>query len=207
MEIKTYVTGPIQVNTYVLKDDISKEAVIIDVGGNFATIRKETENDGYKIKYILCTHGHFDHILGIAQDKTPDIPVYVNEKDKIHYENLVQTLTDWGFAAHDLSFKPTHYIEDNTNLSIGSFPIKIFHTPGHSKGSVSYYVDGKLFSGDALFLESIGRTDTIDGDYGELISSIKNKLLTLPDNTKVYPGHGPSTTIQNEKLNNPYLGD
>ena len=205
MKTETFVTGPIQVNTYVLKDEKSKEAVIIDVGGNFSQIKKEVENSGYKIKYILCTHGHFDHVLGLAQEKCPDIPIYVNEKDKIHYENLVQTLTTWGFAAQHLSFKPTHYINDYTKLSIGNYPIEIIHTPGHSKGSVSYYVDGNLFSGDALFLESIGRTDFIDGDYEELINSIKTKLLILPDDTKVYPGHGPSTTIQNEKRNNPYL--
>ncbi|MBQ3641666.1 MBL fold metallo-hydrolase [bacterium] len=153
----------------------------------------------------MCTHGHFDHVLGIAESEECDIPVYVNEKDKIHYENLLNTLTTWGFPSKKCDFRPTHFIDENTALSIGEYSIKIFETPGHSKGSVSYYVDGNLFCGDALFCESIGRTDFIDGDYDELITSIKSKLLTLPTDTKVYPGHGPSTTIQNEKLNNLFL--
>ena len=205
MKIETYVTGPIQVNTYVIKDESSKEAIIIDVGGNFKQIKNEIEKSGYKLKCILCTHGHFDHVLGLAQENVEEIPIYINEKDKVHYENIVQTLTVWGFAAQNLSFKPTHFITDSTNITLGNTEIKILNTPGHSKGSVSYYINGNLFSGDALFAESIGRTDFVDGDYEELIKSIKSQLLVLPEETKVYPGHGPATTIKSEKKNNPYL--
>ena len=101
--------------------------------------------------------------------------------------------------------KPTSYIDEKTSLFLGNNKIEIFSTPGHSKGSLSYYIDGKVFTGDALFYRSIGRTDFYDGDFDELITSIKSKLFTLPDDTKVYPGHGPSTTISDEKKYNQYL--
>ena len=114
-------------------------------------------------------------------------------------------MQQWGFPSSIGTLKPTKFIDEHTDLTIGDTKIQIFETPGHSKGGLCYYVDGKLFSGDTLFLDSIGRADFIDGDIDSLISSIKNKLLPLPEDTIVYPGHGPKTTIKHEKLNNPYL--
>lgn len=207
MDLKTYVTGPIQVNTYALLDNDVKEAVLIDVGGEFESIKKELDELGYKIKFILNTHGHFDHVMGEieVQQKYPEIPIYINKEDEAHFVSLEEELKMWGFNVCVEPLKPTMFIDETTSLKIGNHDIKVLHTPGHSKGSLSYYVDGKLFSGDALFLRSIGRTDFYDGDYDELITSIKTKLLTLPEETKVYPGHGPSTTIASEKKYNQYL--
>lgn len=207
MNLKIYETGPLQVNTYVLTDNDTKEAVLIDVGGSFYEIKKQLDKDGFIIKYILNTHGHFDHVMGEieVQQNYPDIPIYIHKEDVSHFSRLERELQLWGFNTKIEPLKPTKFIDETTQLKIGDFDIKIFYTPGHSKGSLSYYVDGMLFSGDALFYRSIGRTDFYDGDYDELISSIKTKLLTLPDYTKIYPGHGISTTVADEKKYNQYL--
>lgn len=207
MKLDIAITGPIQVNTYILKDEETKEAVLIDVGGSFNEIKEELDKEGYTIKYILNTHGHFDHVLGEVevQEKYSEIPIYINEKDSCHYAKLQEELKMFGFQVSTEPLKPTKFIDETTALTIGKKTIQVFETPGHSGGSLSFYVDGKVFTGDALFYRSIGRTDFYDGDYDQLINSIKTKLLTLPDETKVYPGHGPSSTIANEKKHNPYL--
>jgi len=207
MELKIYTTGPLQVNTYVLKDESSKEAVIIDLGGSFEEIKSGLDKEGYRIKYILNTHGHFDHIFGEPEvmEKYPEIPVLINKEDESHYSRLEHEALAWGFKTDYSALKPTQYIDENSHIEIGGKQIKIFATPGHSKGSLSYYIDNKLFSGDALFCLSIGRTDFPDGDYDTLIKSIKEKLLPLPDDTQVYPGHGFSSDMGNERTNNPYL--
>lgn len=207
MKIDIFTTGPYEVNTYILKDEETKEAVLIDVGGSFNEIKKSLDKDGYEIKYILNTHGHFDHILGEieVQKNFPNIPIYISEKDKFHCDKLKDQLNLFGFKMEIEPLKPTKFIDETTELKIGNNTIKILETAGHSAGGLSFYVDGKAFTGDALFYGSIGRTDFFDADYDQLITSIKTKLLTLPDETKVYPGHGPSSTIANEKKHNPYL--
>lgn len=207
MELDIKITGPIQVNTYILKDDETKEAVLIDVGGSFDEIKKELDEQGYTIKYILNTHGHFDHVLGEAevQQNNPEIPIYMHADDIPHLERLKEEMSYFGLRSNSQPLVIKNFIDEKSNLYIGKHKIEIFHTPGHSKGSLSYYVDNKLFSGDALFFRSIGRTDFYDGDYDTLIDSIKTKLLSLPEDTKVYPGHGPNTTIKDEKKYNTYL--
>ena len=207
MNLNIYHTGPLEVNTYVLTDDNTKEAVIIDICGDFKKIKNALDEGGYNLKFILNTHGHFDHILGEleVQKEFPDIPIYIHKDDMPHLLNIKDELKMWGFNNNTETLTPSKFIDEADRLQIGNYKITILHTPGHSKGSLSYYVDGKLFSGDALFYNSIGRTDFFDGDYEELIKSIKEKLLTLPEETIVYPGHGPSTKIRNEKFSNPYL--
>lgn len=208
MQLEIKQTGPLEVNTYILKDEESKEAVLIDVGGSFEEIKVNLEKEGYTIKFILNTHGHFDHVLGETeiQEKYPNIPIYMNKDDISHFKRLKDEMSYFGIpfkGKEPLNLET--FIDENSELYIGKNKIQIFHTPGHSKGSLCYYVDGKLFSGDALFFRSIGRTDFYDGDYDTLIASIKTKLLQLPDETNVYPGHGPKTTIQYEKTYNTYL--
>lgn len=207
MKLDIIQTGPLDVNTYILKDEKTKETVLIDVGGSFDKIYDILSSEGYKINCILNTHGHFDHVLGQVDipQKYPDIKIYVNEADKRHYTNLSQTLEVWGIYENVKPLIPSCNIDENTQIKIGDEQIKVFKSPGHSAGSVSYFVDGKLFCGDTLFAGSIGRTDFIDGNYDDLISSIKHVFFALPDYTEVFPGHGPSTTISEEKNNNPYL--
>lgn len=207
MNLKIYHTGPLEVNTYLLTDEDSKEAVLIDVGGNFSEIKKEIDEKGYKLKFILNTHGHFDHLLGESEANKlcPNIPIYMHKDDMYHLKDIEEEMRYFRLNANPEPLKITDYIDENSSLSIGNKSIKILHTPGHSKGSLSYYVDGRVFSGDALFQRSIGRTDLFGGDFDTLINSIKTKLLTLNDETTVYPGHGPSTTIRDEKKYNIYL--
>lgn len=208
MQLEIKQTGPLEVNTYILKDEESKEAVLIDVGGSFNEIKSNLDKDGYNIKFILNTHGHFDHVLGESEIQTnsPNIPIYMHKGDITHFERLKEEMEY--FRVPFKGKEPLtldSFIDENSELYIGKHKIQIFYTPGHSKGSLCYYVDGKLFSGDALFYRSIGRTDFYDGDYDTLINSIKTKLLALPDDTTVYPGHGPKTTIKSEKIHNSYL--
>ena len=202
MIVKKFLTGIFQVNTYLIADEETKEAVLIDLGGNFDSVYKEIQKDGLNLKYILNTHGHFDHISGEkeAQDKA-NIPVYIHENDKFLVDSLEMALVSHGFPV----VKPpeiTGYIDESSYLKIGNIPIKVIETPGHSKGSVCFLAQNSLFSGDTLFLESIGRTDLIGGDFEEIKNSVLNKLLTLPEDTIVYPGHDDSTTIARERVYN-----
>ena len=207
MKLEIVQTGPIDVNTYILMDEESKEAILIDVGGEFENIKKELDSKEYKINFILNTHGHFDHVLGEveAQQKYAEIKILMHKDDIPHILNMKQEMQYFGMNYKTDSLTLNDFIDENSSLFIGKNKIQIFHTPGHSKGSLSFYVDGKVFTGDALFYGSIGRTDFYDGDYDTLIESIKTKLLSLPEETIVYPGHGPHTTIQKEKKTNPYL--
>lgn len=207
MKLEIALTGPLQVNTYILKDEVSKEAVVIDIGGEFEEIKRNLDEQGYKINFILNTHGHFDHILGEIeiQEKYPEIPIYMHKDDLPHLSNMQQEMQYFGCNSENNQLKLDKFIDENSQLFIGSNRIEILYTPGHSKGSLSYYVDGKVFTGDALFFRSIGRTDFYDGDYDTLINSIKTKLFVLPDDTRVYPGHGPHSLIKDEKKLNSYL--
>ena len=207
MKLEIAQTGPLEVNTYILMDEESKEAVLIDVGGEFENIKNDLDKKGYKIKFILNTHGHFDHVLGEVeiQQKYPEIQILMHKDDTSHFSRLQEEMQYFGINYKTEPLKLNEFIDENSTLFIGKNKIEIFYTPGHSKGSLSFYVDGKLFTGDALFYSSIGRTDFYDGDYDTLISSIKTKLLVLPEETIVYPGHGPHTTIKKEKNTNPYL--
>ena len=129
----------------------------------------------------------------------------MHKDDTPHFSRLQEEMQYFGINYPTAPLKLNEFIDENTTLFIGKNRIEIFHTPGHSKGSLSFYVDGKVFTGDALFYSSIGRTDFYDGDYDTLIESIKTKLLVMPDETIVYPGHGSYTTIKKEKNSNPYL--
>lgn len=202
LKIKQYQTGPLSVNTYLVCDDVSKECIIIDLGGEIDKIYKDIKEFGGDLKYILNTHGHFDHIWGEkeAQEKY-NIPIYVH-KDDLEMVNNLETYTKlWGFPLQRPPKAVCAFDETTNNLTIGDKKIKIFHTPGHTKGGSCFLIENNLFSGDTLFFNSIGRTDLEGGSYSELINSIKTKLLPLDENTIVYPGHGPKTTIKSEKRN------
>jgi len=202
LKFKRYITGPIQVNTYLLYDETSHEAILMDVGGSVEDIVKDIKDLELNVKGIYNTHGHFDHIMG-AKDVQEALGCgfYVNEKDSLFVENLLSQLRFYGLE----SVMPPHidgYIDENTELSVGGSKIKIIETPGHTQGGVCFLVDDMLFSGDTLFLESIGRTDLPGGDYTTLQKSIREKLFTLSDNVKVFPGHDDATSIEHEKKYN-----
>ena len=198
MIIKTIPAGSLQANCYIVMDEETKEAVVMDPGGDAEWIIKEIETLGANIKYILLTHAHADHDGGVVDlKKKYDVPVYMHKEEEMYMEkdNFV-----FGKIPKFYSF-----IEDGDELNIGSLKIKCIHTPGHTKGGLCFLIEDKVFTGDTLFQGSIGRTDFSGGDFNEIIRSINDKLLVLPNNVEVYPGHGPKSTIIFERMRNPFL--
>lgn len=198
MNIKTFISGPIDANNYLLTDN--NEAVLIDC----SEVKPELLNalDGLKLKYILLTHGHFDHVLGVngMREKT-GAKVLVNKADVERMEESVNIMETFGVSGIATP-KADDFIKDGDILKFGNTEIKVIGTPGHTEGGVCYLIGDKLFSGDTLFKNSVGRTDLPGGDFAKLSKSIKNNLFNLEENTTVYPGHGPTTSIGYEKQYN-----
>ena len=198
MIIKTIPAGVYDVNCYVVVDEATKEAVIMDPGGDADLISRMIKSIGAKPKMILLTHGHFDHVGGVIDLKNMyNIPSYINEGDQTMMDNKTQVF--------DVAVPADKFVKDGDILKFGSKEIKCIATPGHSPGGMCYLIGEHLFTGDTLFNSSVGRSDLPGGNFNELIGNIKNKLLPLGDNISVYPGHGPSSTIKYEKLRNPFL--
>ncbi|OIJ16072.1 hypothetical protein BKP35_03580 [Anaerobacillus arseniciselenatis] len=208
MEWKQLPLGPLQTNAYVLFDE-NKDAVIFDPGGEGTKLNTLLEAEGLTPKAILLTHAHFDHI-GAVDDVREfwNVPVYIHHLEKDWLPDATKNgsalfLGNDAITARDADF----LIKEEGKLDIGTFSFEVFETPGHSPGSVSYYLKevGIVFSGDVLFAGGIGRTDLPGGSYEVLLDSINNKLMELPEETVVACGHGPVTTISNEMDSNPFL--
>ncbi|ALC81620.1 MULTISPECIES: MBL fold metallo-hydrolase [Bacillus] len=199
--------GPIQTNAYILEDD-SGSALIVDPGAEAEKLISLIKEKNVKPLAILLTHAHFDHIgaLDLVREEW-NLPVYLHEEEKDWLQNPSLNgsarLLGQGITAKQADV----LIEKDQKVKIGSFQFDIFHTPGHSPGSVSYYFqdEGIVLSGDALFKQGIGRTDLTGGSYDTLLKSIHEQLLTLPEPTIVLSGHGPETDIQTEMDENPFL--
>jgi glyoxylase-like metal-dependent hydrolase (beta-lactamase superfamily II) len=205
MTIQTFPNGPLMVNTYLVTDS-KRIGVIIDPGHDVSALLTEIEKDQVIPAAILLTHAHYDHVAGIPDilKKYPEINIYLYKQDKDLLENLdIQTKMLGMPKIPD--FKVNNIFDNTENISIGELDFSLLHTPGHSQGSISYLIEDKLFTGDLLFKTSVGRTDFFGGSLTDLMSSIKNEVFSLPENTIVYPGHGPSTTIGYEKEHNPFL--
>ncbi|WP_078552887.1 MBL fold metallo-hydrolase [Bacillus alkalicellulosilyticus] len=208
MNYKQIPLGPLQTNCYVLIDD-AKKMVIFDPGGNGEQLNEWIAEQGFEPIAILLTHAHFDHIgaVDVVRQRW-NIPVYLhkNEEDWLANPEKNGSAFFMGDAAITAS-KADHLLEKDGTLNVGSFSFTVLHTPGHSPGSVSYYFEKEnvVFSGDALFSGSIGRTDLREGNHEQLLQSIHTKLLELPEETVVASGHGPLTTIGQEMDSNPFL--
>lgn len=205
MKFKTLPLGIFQANCYILFDEKTKEAAVIDPSGDFPEIRSYIEANGIKVKYIIITHGHGDHIGALQELKE-----YTNADVCIHkgdYDMLKSKRKNYSeeMGGPKVEMAADRLLDDGEILRLGDTELNIIHTPGHSKGGICIYCEGSLFSGDTLFACSIGRTDLEGGSFDEIIASIKEKLLVLPEDTKVYPGHGSSSTILIEKKRNPFL--
>ena len=206
-QIHTIVVGPFAVNCYLLWDETSSEAVIIDPGAEKETIKYWIDELNIVPKAILLTHGHGDHIAAVADLKQDyGIPLYVGSPDEKLLADPSANISAY-FDHPIIAPKPDHIVTDEQTLSVGSIQLVVLATPGHTLGGVCYLEgnNGWIFCGDTLFAGSIGRTDLAGGNHQQLISSIQEKILQLPDSVIVYPGHGPRTTVGTERNSNPFL--
>lgn len=207
MRITNLPSGALQANTYLAVDEKTNEGFIVDPGGYNKVLTKEVRDNDVKIKYIILTHGHSDHICGVNEHKAefPDakIVAYKDEEAMLENPNLNQSP---GFGV-PYSTKADILVSDGDELKVGDVTLKFIHTPGHTEGGMCIYVkEAKaLFSGDTLFRQSIGRTDFPGGSYKEIMDSIRKKVFLLPDDTNVFPGHMGMTSIGFEKENNPFV--
>lgn len=212
MRLKSFTFNPFQQNTYLIWDD-DGTAAIIDPGNHsskeHAVLEQFIESHQLKLERCLLTHAHLDHIFGcdFVLNRYGLLPES-HEAELFFVDRMGHSATVYG-VPFEQAPRPVQFLKDGQELTIGNIGLKCLFTPGHSPGSISFYNEAAsvVISGDTLFMQSIGRTDLPMGDYDTLIHSIKTRLVTLPEKTKVYSGHGPSTTIGFEKSNNPFLNE
>lgn len=217
IKIGRMVLGVCQTNCYFLYREGEKECIVVDPADQGVSIYGALQKKGFRVSAILLTHGHFDHIWGLdalrdaacaaaESDGLEPVKVYAHEAEK-------ELLRDAGKNVSRQAGRPyvtsaDVYVKDGEEISAAGMSCRVIATPGHTAGGCCYYFEeaGFLLSGDTLFAESVGRTDFPTGNMGTLVRSVKDRLFVLPDETKVYPGHGESTTIGHEKEYNPFLG-
>jgi glyoxylase-like metal-dependent hydrolase (beta-lactamase superfamily II) len=212
MKIKQIQNNPFQENTYIVWDEATMEAAIVDCGALFPQEEERIEtfvsDNNLKVKYILNTHLHLDHCFGNAwaAERYGILPM-AHKDDETLLARMGEQARMFGLPFEVKTEKLGGYLKGDDVLMLGENEIKVIHTPGHSRGGLCFYIPsaGWLVSGDSLFEGSIGRTDLEGGSYATLIKSITERLMTLPEDTVVYPGHGPYTTIGDEKRSNPFL--
>ena len=187
--LRKLVVGAYQANCYILGCKNSREGVVIDPGDEVPRILREIARSGLTIRAILITHGHMDHIGGAAElRRVTRAPVMIHALD-----------------AAALNPAPDARLVDGQRIQVGTYSLSVIHTPGHSPGGVCFHAPGAVFTGDTLFAGSIGRTDFRGGDYNALIRGVREKIFPLGDALRVYPGHGPATTIGRERATNPFF--
>ena len=206
MILTSMALGPIQANCYILGCEQTREAAVIDPGGEPERILMELAKHELTLKYIINTHGHFDHVSANGPlKKATGASILIHAEDAPMLTQLSQAAASWGLTAED-SPPPDRYLQDGDEVAFGNITLKVICTPGHSPGGISLFTDESVFVGDTLFAGSVGRTDLPGGDPNVLKASIQQKLFTLGDEVKVYPGHMHATTIGAEKRQNPFVG-
>lgn len=211
LQIKSFTFNPFMENTYVLYDE-SKEAVIFDPGcyekHEQLELDRFIEEEGLIVKHLINTHCHIDHVLGNAYIKRKyKVPLHIHKNDLPVLKSVAAYAPNYGFAAYEEA-DADFYLSEKDKLKFGNTIMDILFVPGHAPGHLVFYHEptGICIAGDTLFQGSIGRTDLPGGDHHTLINAIKQQMFTLPEETKVYPGHGPMTTIGIEKVHNPFVG-
>ncbi len=205
MIIKQLTVGPIMANCYILGCERTREAAVIDPGDETDKILMSLASEKLTLKHILNTHGHFDHVGGNRRLKeATGADLQIHAADAAMLADLSNSAAAFGLSAQN-SPPPDRTLGEGDSVTFGDIVLTVLHTPGHTPGGISFHTDRCVFVGDALFYGSIGRTDFPGGDYDTLIASIRTKLFTLDDDTTVYTGHGPATTIGQEKRSNPFV--
>ena len=208
MKIETLVLGDVRTNCYLLIEERTREALVIDPADRVDVIARKTMDESLTLKSILLTHGHGDHILAVNELKKEfGVKVYAAKAEEALLLNPAQNLSQALFGV-SVVVQPDVLLEDGQEFEEAGIRLRMLHTPGHTPGGCCYYQPEErvLFSGDTLFCGSIGRTDFPGGSLSELICSVKEKLLVLPEDVRVYPDHEEMTTIGHEKKYNPYMG-
>ena len=206
MEMKHYCVGQVATNCYFAINEETKEMLVIDPGDSAQMLAEKIKKEGLKPKAVLLTHGHFDHAMAAEElAELFGIPVYAHEAEKDTLEDSGKNVSIM-IGRRD-SYHADVYVRDGEVLQLAGMELKVLHTPGHTAGGCCYYLEKEkvLFSGDTLFCQSVGRTDFPGGSMSKLVRSIKEKLMALPDEVRVHPGHMGLTTIGTERARNPYL--
>ena len=208
LKIHSYVLGPVQTNAYLIADDRSGAAVVVDPAWNGEFLVSEINKFGFELNQIWLTHAHFDHIGGTAAliDGLPLAPPIALHSDDLELYQFQGGAPFFGMAMEPAP-SPDIFIEHGQWLQVGSYKFEVRHAPGHTPGHVMFYceTEAMLFCGDVIFREGIGRTDLPGGDYKILMNSIKEQVLTLPDQTCLFTGHGPETSVGLERKSNPFI--
>lgn len=204
MNISTITVGPFAMNCYLVGDTNTRQAIIIDPGAESEKLIKKIERENWQLLSIVNTHCHIDHAAEAAKiQKYFQVPFYIHQQEMPMLQMLPEQGKLFGITVEEIA-QPS-FLQEGDKLNIGSLSGTVLFTPGHTAGGISLLFGKHVFVGDCLFQDSIGRTDLVGGNYEQLIDSIKNKLLRLTDETKVYSGHGPVTTIGRERKYNPFL--
>ncbi len=205
---ETLAVGLLACNCTILGDEETGEAVVIDPGDEIEPVKEILTRRNLKVKYIVATHAHIDHVGGIEElHRATGAPVLMHREDLPLYENLAAQ-AEWLGVETPGKIEVEQFLKEGDRLQFGGLSLQTLHTPGHSPGSISLYLDGseaRLLSGDTLFQGSIGRTDLWGGNLRQILASIHGVLMKFPDATPVFPGHGPATTIGRERETNPFL--
>lgn len=201
------VVGALGVNCIVLGCNETKQGIVVDPGADLERIQSRIDHHGLSLVAVVNTHGHFDHVgANFRLLQTTKAPLYIHQADAPMLGRVAQVAAMYGLPGEN-SPAPDRFLEDGLTLEFGIHHLRVIHTPGHTPGGCCLYLEAeeKLIAGDTLFADGVGRTDLPGGSHEQLVQSIKTRLFTLPDQVKVYPGHGPATSIGHEKLHNPYL--
>ncbi|MBB5335351.1 MBL fold metallo-hydrolase [Pectinatus brassicae] len=205
MRVKTLANGPLEENCYLAIDETSNEAIVIDPGSEPQKIIEWIKNTNITVKYVINTHGHSDHIgANTAVCQEFSVKLGIHELDAPMLTDAKLNLSAF-MGIEILSQKADFTLKENDKIQVGQSEFTVIHTPGHSPGGICLVSGDTMFSGDSLFAQSIGRTDFPGGSMEDLVGSLQSKVLVLDEKTKVYPGHGPATTIGYEKQYNPYF--